>query len=813
MRVLLSLVPVSAGLFLATSPATAQSPSSLSFGPSEVVQLSVIAGIIGAAFVCAIWLIKQKNKLDRRNRELGRRLIDLNVQLQRSNALLNLTGERILIWSNDQDRPELLGSMQDHSEIPEELSGMLAFSRWLTASSATSVERAITTLRAQGIAFELISETLSGTLLRVKGYKPMSQAFVRFEVLGDDREEIERLRQSNEELSTAQEGLFRALDLLPLPLWLRDADLRLRWVNTAYLKMVDAKDKTSVLHQDVELLGQQARSMIERSHLERGIFAEKLNAVVSGDRRVLQVTDIRTVSGSIGSAEDITEVENLRGQILDAQRSHSETLDQLTTAIAIFDNDRRLRFYNQAFQELWALSDSYLASSPDHVLLLDRLREEGKLPEQPKWAGWKDELMEAYRSSGSIEHWWHLPDRRTIRVVANPQPKGGVTWIFENVTERIDLESRYNTAMRVQNETLDNLAEGVAVFGPDGWLRLSNPAFEKLWRIDLSGYEEAPHISELRKMCDDAAIESPWEDFVSLVTGLSDERVDRHGNVELHSGTILRHAVIHLPNGQMMLTFVDVTDSERVTRALADKNEALEKADRLKNDFVQHVSYELRSPLTNIIGFTELLAMPDTGVLNERQREYLQHIGSSSSVLLTVVNDILDLATVDAGIMQLEIGEVEVETVLTATAEIISDRLREHAIELRLDYKDAPASFEGDEQRVRQVLFNLLLNASNYAPENSVVTLGCRRVTSQIEFWVRDLGPGIPVDIMDSVFNRFEPRVHGGRRRGAGLGLSIVKSLVELHGGAVAIDTGEDRGTTVYCRFPLSATSSRAAAE
>src|SRR5690606_3791480 len=166
---------------------------------------------------------------------------------------------------------------------------------------------------------------------------------------------------------------------------------------------------------------------------------------------------------------------------------------------------------------------------------------------------------------------------------------------------------------------------------------------------------------------------------------------------ELVDGKILNYAVVNLPNGQVMLTFMDVTDSVKVERALKERNEALEKADKLKNDFVQHVSYELRSPLTNIIGFTELLALETTGPLTQRQREYVDHIGSSSSLLLTVVNDILDLATVDAGIMELEIGEIRIRPTVRTAADLIADRLREHDIALEIDVEQAPASFNGDE--------------------------------------------------------------------------------------------------------------------
>jgi signal transduction histidine kinase len=191
----------------------------------------------------------------------------------------------------------------------------------------------------------------------------------------------------------------------------------------------------------------------------------------------------------------------------------------------------------------------------------------------------------------------------------------------------------------------------------------------------------------------------------------------------------------------------------------------------------------------------------------------VEHIGSSSSVLLTIVNDILDLATVDAGIMQLDITEVDVNNAITAAAELVSERLQEHAIRLSVDASAAPQTLKGDEVRVRQILYNLLTNAANYAPEGSTVRLTCRLLPDGVEFSVHDDGPGMPPDVLDLVFHRFESRVNGGRRRGAGLGLSIVKSFVELHGGEVRIETGSGQGTTVVCIFPATPADMRNAAE
>jgi signal transduction histidine kinase len=788
--------------------------SGWSFGSLEVIQLAMFAGVMGAALLSAVWMIRERARIAAENGKLRGRVADLSTALQRSEALLNLRDQRVVVWSSDSDKAELIGVLPRESGVPEDRAAFLAFGRWLTPRSAAALEQAITALRDSATAFDLVVETQGALPLEVHGRKTPQQVFVRFLSLSEAQRVQARLRLENQRLSSEYETFLGLAEALKMPIWLRGTDGRLRWVNRAYADAVEANDAAAAVRDSKEFLGTQARESITQHHLHRTVFEQKLATVVAGDRRVFGVTDFAGPEGSAGLAVDLSDADTVRAEFERTVRNHADTLDQLNTAVAIFDADQKLRFFNQAFQKLWDVEVSFLESAPDNNLLLDRLRTDGKLEEQPEWRRWKENLLSVYRSVESHEHWWHLPGGRTIRVIANPQPKGGVTWVFENLTERMDLESRYHTAVRVQGETLDNLAEGVAVFGPDGRVRLANPAFPSLWGLDPAVAQPGTHISAIRAACERMVEQNPWSGFVAAVTGFDEERRDQSGQIELRNGTSLRFAVIHLPNGQVMITFVDVTDSVNIQRALKDKNDALQRADQLKNDFVQHVSYELRSPLTNIIGFTELMALPATGPLNARQREYVDHIGSSSGVLLTIVNDILDLATVDAGIMQLDISEVRVDQAIDAASEIVGERLREHSIDLEIDTSRAPASFNADEHRVRQVLSNLLSNAANYAPEGSTVKLTCAQIGDAIEFAVHDDGPGMAPEVLDTVFRRFESRSNGGRRRGAGLGLSIVKSFVELHGGTVAIDSRAEHGTTVICRFPLTPPSNiRQAAE
>src|SRR5204863_6720166 len=206
-------------------------------------------------------------------------------------------------------------------------------------------------------------------------------------------------------------------------------------------------------------------------------YAGRRPVIVAGARRIFDVIDVPTRSGSAGLGIDMTEVEALRDEIDRMIDAHRRTLDQLPTAVAIFGADQRLNFYNAAYRALWGLASEFLDQQPSDGALLDQLRAARKLPEQADFRSWKNQLHEAYRAVEATEHLWHLPDGRTLRVVTTPNPEGGITYLFNDVTEALELKRRYDALIRVQGETLDHLSEAVAVFGSDGRLRLFNPVF------------------------------------------------------------------------------------------------------------------------------------------------------------------------------------------------------------------------------------------------------------------------------------------------------------------------------------------------
>jgi signal transduction histidine kinase len=807
-RRLARLLAAGSALASLAGPAWAAGPY---LATSEIVTGSLMLGVMSATMVSAIWMIRQRGRMEAERRELKAHLSDARHNISRLQALIGDKDRRIVVWDGLSQKPEFLGQLPPETGAPREDRDFLAFGRWLKASSAGEIERAVERLRSQAQSFDLIVETSRNQVLEAQGRVSGGQAFVRFVALNNLRAEAAELKLERDRLAQALTTLQGLLDHIDLPVWQRSADGSLAWVNEAYSDAVEAKDAASAVSEGRELLPTIARERIRAGSTYDAPFRDKVSTVVRGNRSFFDVVDARSPAGSAGIAVNISDAEEVREELVRTLKSHAETLDHLATPVAIFDGEQRLQFYNQAFQRMWDIETTFLDSKPGNGELFDRLRAIGKLPEQLNWKQWKETALAVYRAIDTQSDLWHLPNGQTLRVFATARPQGGATWVFENLTEKVDLETRYNTLVQVQDETIDHLAEGVAVFSPDGRIRLSNPAFRALWGISEAEAKSGTHIRAIEQACA-PSYDRPdgWKRFAHIITSFDDERPSCQGVLELRTGLVLDFAVIPLSNAQTMLTFVNITDSVRVSRALTEKNDALRKADALKNDFVQHVSYELRSPLTNIIGFADLLKTPTMGELSERQSEYVDHIATSSAVLLTIVNDILDLATVDAGIMELDHSEINLTDLLDDVSMQFADRLYEAQVTLEITAPDNLGTIVADQQRLKQILIKLLSNAANYAPAGSSIGLKCWREGSDLVFTVSDRGPGIPQDILQTVFNRFESH---GRHGGAGLGLSIVESFVSLHHGSVKIDSHEGRGTNVTCRIPSAHLRSFAAAE
>jgi signal transduction histidine kinase len=272
------------------------------------------------------------------------------------------------------------------------------------------------------------------------------------------------------------------------------------------------------------------------------------------------------------------------------------------------------------------------------------------------------------------------------------------------------------------------------------------------------------------------------------------------GDVERADRTILSLGLSPLPDGASLVTFTDVTDRFRIETALRDRNDALEAADRLKSDFIKHVSYELRTPLNTILGFAEHLASGLPGTLNTRQDEYVGAIVEGSNTLKDLINDILDLALIESGALRLELERIDLYGLLADVANHAGEWAAKMGLTLELDCLPGAGQFLADPRRMRQIVFNLLSNAFKFTPAGGTVRLSGRIVGEDVQITVADNGPGLAPDVKANVFERFSAQNQAGTRAGAGLGLALVNRFLELHDGWVEIES--NNGTLVRCHIP-----------
>lgn len=769
---------------------------------ADVVGFALSGGLALFSTVLALAYISERNLYRRREAALKGDLEDIRAKFDRARTFLASEPQVFVVWSGPDAEPDVSAStlLIDAATGPRRI---LAFGSWLAASDAQALEAAIDRLRKSGEAFRLPLAGASGRYFDAEGRAVGGSAVLRIREVTGDRAELVALRDHHAEAARELAGLHAMLDAAPTPVWARDDAGRLVFVNAAYVSAVEATDRDDAIRRGVELLDSGERERAAQALAGGQVWRARVTAVVAGERHMLDVTQSATPGMAGAIAIDRHEVETVRADLERQMQSHVRTLDQLPTAVAMFDRTRRLVYNNDAYAKLWQLEARFLDRKPTDGEILDRLRADERLPVEPDYRAWKEKLFEAYRGAEPVRDTWHLPDGRIVDVVAHPNTQGGVTYLYDDTTKAYDLETRFNALNRTQSETLDTLHEGVAVFGADGRLSFCNPAFARMWRIEPEAIERKPHFEALIGHCkalhDNA---ETWAALKGFVTSFNDMREGFTRRIERSDGIVLDCIAQSLLDGAALLTFVDVTADVNVERALTDRNKALLAAERLRNDFIHHISYELRSPLNNINGFVHLLGEESTGPLNDRQHEYLGYVSKSSAALLAIIDDILDLASIDEDAMELELSDVDVRATMSAAIEGVQDRLAEHAIDVQIVAMDNVGSFRGDAKRVRQILFNLLSNAIGFSQPGQTVTLAALRRDHELVFKVTDRGRGIPPEVLARVFDRFESHTTGSRHRGVGLGLSIVRAFVELHGGRVFIDSVPGEGTTVTCVFP-----------
>lgn len=630
----------------------------------------------------------------------------------------------------------------------------------------------------------------------------------------DGQQSLAEARRERDEAMAAFEALSGLIEAAPFPMWFREPDLGLALVNTAYVRAVEAKSAAAVIAEGIELCepvaGVSATDAAEAARAAGAAQQRTVPVTIEGERRIMRVVDVPLATGGgraigiAGYAIDVQELESERGahrRFVDAQR---ELLDRLSAAVAQFGPDQGLVFANQPFRRLFALSADDVAEARTFARLLDLWREGGRTPEVRDYPEWRQTHVEWFARPGASEEDWLLRDGTHLHVVAQPTPDGGLLLIAEDRTEQVQLAGARDTLLRVRTATFDNLFEAIAVFAPDGRLHLWNQRFRRLWNVEEHVLAAHPRVDALMGgLADRLAKPNQITIVQEVIRAATLERTQRVGEVRFADGRHFDFASIPLPDGNALLIMLDITASRKMEGALRERNEALEAADKVKTAFLSRMSYELRTPLTSIGGFGEMLQAGYAGELPAPAKSYVDAIMDSVGVLGRQIDNVLDLAQGEAGTLAVERAPVDVRALLERALADARAFARAERIELEGQLTANLGSIEGDAPRLSRLVAGLLDNAIRFtAPvkrSGGRVLLHAEGDAKDIEIVVSDNGPGMP-DAVAAVTKGTQAGTQSG-----GIGLALARQLVAAHGGTMEVMSEKGQGTLVRVRLPRGA--------
>lgn len=584
-----------------------------------------------------------------------------------------------------------------------------------------------------------------------------------------------------------------------IPIWKSDFEGNLAWCNDAYLHAVEKTSLKEAIEEDIRLDDKEKQDTLLAIKSKEVVDTRAIS--IDGQRRMTRIIIAPAFDGALGLAIDI-EDEYQSQEILQREaKAHEETLDQLNDAVAVFDNSRRLITYNQAFARLWNFTENFLDEKPTHDEILDKLREKSKIPHQINFTNWKKREMEHYTSLANIpDETWTLPDGRFFRVMRQRQPIGGLLILFEDISDKTSLQAQYKTQIDVQKATLNGLGEGIAVFSSNGKITLANNSFKKLWNIDQKTIDDTPELDKLTKyfriLYDK---DSFWDNLLDRICDPSaNGRMEANGKFGMVDGRSINWLTRPLPDGATLAVFADMTANNSLERVLREKAEALSEADRLKTAFLEKVSYQLRTPLTTIAGYTEIIEKGIAGHLNPMQRDYISAISDASAQLENMVGDLLDLAVINAGQEPLDLSEVDVFDVLDKTASIAKAKVSDAEVNIKIDCDQNIGFIIADDKKIRQIMFNLLNDAMEHSCRREEIIIGAKRIDKSIKLFVTSSNNS------DTQFGHFIFDSFNDNSKQVGFGPVLVRKFVEMHNGWIAAKFSDDNKTTVICHFPAT---------
>ncbi|HEY0300081.1 MAG TPA: PAS domain-containing protein [Rhizomicrobium sp.] len=515
------------------------------FAMAAAVSASLLVCVLGCA-----WALIERARGGRARYVASQALARAQSEIRFREAVIQSSPEAIVVMGAD---------------LPAPLSyrgGTALLQSCLGGPDSVALAEKMKGLLEGGAPFALSARTRVNTVVAVHGCVVGSRAAIFL-----------RIEESSSELDR---DLRAILEAMPVPIWIRDRALTLTWANRAFLAATGAGTLEKAMRSEVRLVRAE-RDLVSTALEGKDVLGERRYTVVEGRRRAMSVDMLRLPSAQVaGVAVDVTESALAEGQLKLSTDAYVDIMDRAVTGTAVFGADRRLVFASKPFARLSGLPQSFCDGHPTLEDVFDRLRELRRLPEQRDYQAWKKEHLRLFEGdNGRIDETWHIPGGKSLRVKAYPYLLGGVYYVFEDISETIRLKASLQVLAGTQRAALDTVAEAIAVFGPDGRLKMHNTAFADLWRLEESELADEPHLSRIAALSTARiGVDGIWSMVSSGITSGEPARYGNWGRVTRADGRVLSLSLTQLPLGAMLAGFEDITDIERFTAALGESSAA-----------------------------------------------------------------------------------------------------------------------------------------------------------------------------------------------------------------------------------------------
>lgn len=611
--------------------------------------------------------------------------------------------------------------------------------------------------------------------------------FIFFADITADMLKIDALEAESNSTKKQLNQTTLVLNQVDIPIWIRNSQGEIIFVNPAYKKIVELP----LEEENIPELNNKIKNIVAKK--PKDSWCERQQVIIQGKRKIYTVceTFIERDQISIGHAIDESEKEQIQKDLKKYITSLASLLESSSNAVAIFGADRKLKFFNNSFVKLWNFDEKELSSGPSYEDLLDELKEKRLFPEELDFKSFKKERLNFFTELINPQNdFLFLPDGRAIRVVIVQHALGGLIFSYEDMTDRFALESSYQTLNAVQQKTINNLSDGIIVFSENGKTAIYNPQISSLWGI--TNFRKDYHYTKFLDILKGKMHSDKYEIFYRQFMRSFNERETSNAIVDTRNRKIFDILFMPLPDGATLVSCKDITDSALLERNLREKNAVLEQVDKLKTEFLHNISYELRSPLTSIIGFSDILRKGFYGKLNERQINCIKAIGQSSDSLLSIINDVLELASIEAGYITLNkkllnISEIAHNSFLKPKGHFMLDNTKHIAL-------------SGDKEKIEQAFEKLRDFLVEFSHPSIIVSINQEKNNVSISFakiLFKD----------DQLFNVVKAKlasksIEMTAKSSIYTGLTVAKTTIELHKGRLYI-TKQGNHANLNIKLPI----------